>query len=184
MTSLRTLIVLPLLLSACTLDRVGGVLLADTAGDPDTGYLPAPEHVDRFQLTNQDCVPATLGTSEYFFCTNLLDWSAAAADCAAAGFHLVKIDNPLENSFLLKQSYLITGSRAATWWTGGSDLGHEGTWTWTDGSRITYTAWHTATGEPNGRTSENCLQLNSHGGSGQWNDYGCSTFDLYYICEL
>ena len=45
---------------------------------------------------------------------------------------------------------------------GGNDAQEEGHWVWEDGSDFGYTNW--AYNEPNGNTSENCLEVNTADG--------------------
>ena len=62
-------------------------------------------------------------------------------------------------------------------WAGASDKDSEGTWKWTDGSLLTWTAW--GTGEPNGGTSENRLAIDP----GRWIDVSGSYY-YYSICAV
>ena len=65
------------------------------------------------------------------------------------------------------------------WWTGATDLGREGQWTWMGGlTPVSEFIWRA--GYPNGGVTENCLYLNS-GGSYEGYDNPCSI--LYHpIC--
>ena len=63
---------------------------------------------------------------------------------------------------------------------GGNDAQEEGHWVWEDGSDFGYTNW--AYNEPNGNTSENCLEVNT--ADGYWNDIACGgDHFIRYMCE-
>ena len=62
---------------------------------------------------------------------------------------------------------------------GGSDADNEGTWKWQDGSEFVYKNW--GDNEPNGDTSENCMEINVYG---TWNDVDCGgEHSINYMCE-
>jgi hypothetical protein len=76
-------------------------------------------------------------------------------------------------------------SPGATYWLGGSDQQHEGSWLWQDG-----TAWTIATtgnwelgGPDNSGGAEHCLQVRE---SGKWSDALCNGTELvttsYPLC--
>ena len=70
---------------------------------------------------------------------------------------------------------LITQSRC---WIGFSDINSEGTFTWADGSGVTYTRWNS--GEPNNSGgNEDCAELYSHS---YWNDAPCTNGIPCYFC--
>ena len=67
---------------------------------------------------------------------------------------------------------------SCTAWTGGNDRSTEGGYLWDHSNTlINFTNWLPE--EPNGRDSENCIQLEK---DGSWNDRTCDK-PLSYICE-
>lgn len=57
-----------------------------------------------------------------------------------------------------------------TGFIGGSDVDHEGTWTWIDGSAFQFSNW--GEDEPSGDNTENCLEMVGTK-NGTWNDVPC-----------
>jgi hypothetical protein len=93
-------------------------------------------------------------------------WSAAESIAVAMGGHLVSISDAAENDFVHQQMLGFDG-RDRRCWLGFTDQDLEGTFTWTDGSPVTYTNWNS--GEPNdfGGNEDYAEML---GSSGTWND--------------
>jgi len=54
---------------------------------------------------------------------------------------------------------------------GATDVDYEGTWVWQDGSAWDFESW--STGEPNGGTAENCLEIVPSLPGISWNDVPC-----------
>ena len=66
------------------------------------------------------------------------------------------------------------------WWTGGTDIGREGNWTWVSSQEaVGDFLWYS--GQPNDGIIGNCLYLQT--GSYEGYDYSC-TSQLYPICQL
>lgn len=65
------------------------------------------------------------------------------------------------------------------WWMSGSDLGHEGRFSWnSSGSLLKYTNWD-ASQPDNAGGVEHCTTFRSNN---KWNDAGCASV-LPFICE-
>ena len=75
----------------------------------------------------------------------------------------------------------LLGLASDRFYIGLDDRAREGTFTWTDGSRVSYTRWHS--GEPNnvGIGGEDCVQMRID--SRSWNDIPCRD-QLPYVCEI
>lgn len=67
------------------------------------------------------------------------------------------------------------------WWTGGNNLGSNGSYYWVaDGRRMEFTDWQV--GEPKSITgSENCVQMRKYV-EFKWHNANCTDLD-YFICE-
>ena len=98
-------------------------------------------------------------------------WENAKIHCANLGGHLAIIDDANENAALFSYIQSLGINNA---YFGLSDAASEGTWTWVDGTPLTYSNWGTGASngdEPNGYTYENYGMF--YGGSytnGEWND--------------
>ncbi len=112
------------------------------------------------------------------FCFQPRTYVQAELDCVAQGGHLVSIHSQAEQNEVRNTAWgLIPGD----WWIGANDLAMEGTFAWTDGTPLDYTAW--AGGEPNNAGGvEDCAHLWAASG-GPWNDLDCNA-SIYYVCRL
>ncbi|VDI15447.1 Hypothetical predicted protein [Mytilus galloprovincialis] len=104
-------------------------------------------------------------------------WQDAVTKCKEYGGHLSKVENELEDLWLISQ---ITDSV----WIGLNDIENDGQWRWiSDSSGPNYTNWLPA--EPNGGPDENCAHYCKNI-CGQtfygWNDTRCKML-LGYVCE-
>ena len=113
---------------------------------------------------------------------SISDWNAALQYCEAQGGYLATITSQEENDFLY--SY-ITREGFSNAYFGFSDASKEGTWTWCNGEKSSYTNWQSD--EPNGNTAENYAMFFHEFSDGTWND---SDFDnrtsvdgSAFICE-
>jgi len=103
-------------------------------------------------------------------------WSNAKLSCESLNGYLATITSKSENDWVTKK--LLLSAPTPGIWIGGSDALIEGDWKWSNGDEWTYTNWNS--GEPNGQTSENHLQI--YAPEGTWNDLASSN-KLSYICE-
>ncbi|XP_045405231.1 uncharacterized protein LOC123636708 [Lemur catta] len=111
----------------------------------------------------------------YFFSYSQQDWHDSITACQDVGAQLVVIKGEEEQNFLQLQS----SGRNRFSWIGMSDLTHEGTWQWVDGSPLppSFTK-HWNSGEPNNIGEEDCVEIFSQG----WNDHRCDTAK-FWICK-
>ena len=121
--------------------------------------------------------PATQAAYLYIGGVAEEDHPQAVTACTGRGAHIVSITTAAENTVV----DAITG--ATTVWTGGSDNGAEGTYTWTTGEPFGFTAW--APMEPDGAAAaaEDCIGMRSDG----WYDLACTgggPNSNGYICEV
>ncbi len=117
-----------------------------------------------------------LGSFEgsHYYCSNsLASWAAAEQACQNNGGHLAIINSASENQ------YIASRLQANTAWIGASDTNNEGTFSWVDGSPITFSQW--AWRQPNNYNgNQDYLELYR---SGEWNDQN-GTVSLEYVLEI
>ncbi|XP_044165460.1 uncharacterized protein LOC114965419 isoform X3 [Acropora millepora] len=100
-------------------------------------------------------------------------WSNSQSQCATLGANLPSVHSQEENVFV--QSL----HRGENGWLGLSDINREGTFVWSDGSRLNFNFW--ATRQPNNFHNEDCVHtlgsLKNH--KYKWNDVNCSSCHTY-----
>ena len=115
--------------------------------------------------------------STYLFCDDEQTWVDAADACATLGFHLVQIDDALENDFVDASSDDISEDY---WWLGLNDRAVEDTFVWDGGGVSGYLNWQP--GQPNANGEQDCTNTNIWD-DGTWNDADCDE-ESRYVCEL
>jgi hypothetical protein len=98
----------------------------------------------------------------------------ARIDCEKRGGYLAVITDSNETTFVWNN----VGATNA--WIGITDIITEATYQAITGEDRSYINWDG--GEPNGATSENCVQFSATTTTGKWNDENCSS-SHGYICE-
>merc|ERR1719158_352443 len=93
--------------------------------------------------------------------------SYAQSHCESLGGNLASLHNQEEFNFV--QNLISYSDRI---WIGGSDVVHEGTWTWSDGSDWDYENW--LSDQPDDTPDQNCAVIDGAG----WRDLGCT--ESYY----
>ena len=100
-------------------------------------------------------------------------WTNSQSQCAILGANLPSVHSQEENVFV--QS--LHGGESG--WLGLSDINTEGTFVWSDGSRLSFNFW--ATRQPNNFHNEDCVHtlgsLKNH--EYKWNDVNCSSCHTY-----
>uniref|UniRef100_A0A3B3USW4 Ladderlectin-like n=1 Tax=Poecilia latipinna TaxID=48699 RepID=A0A3B3USW4_9TELE len=107
-------------------------------------------------------------------------WAQAERNCISMGGNLASVHSSEEyheiQSLIMRATYAMKVT-----WIGGSDATEVSTWSWSDGSLMTFTNW--CPGEPNnGGWNQDCMQMN-YSGEKCWDDYRCS-FSLPSVCVL
>ncbi|MFN8395294.1 MAG: lectin-like protein [Bacteroidia bacterium] len=127
------------------------------------------------------------GGHRYYRSTSTMNWDAAKTACLNAGGNLASISSAGENNFIRNNM-----GGATNVWIGLNDAVTEGTFTWSDGSPLSYTNWLAA--EPNNVGGPACsgagnLSNNDYvvlaSSNGRWSDRrGCSaeTFIMELSC--
>ncbi|XP_075711504.1 CD209 antigen-like protein C [Rhinoderma darwinii] len=110
----------------------------------------------------------------YYVSTSGETWEKSSEICTEHNAILITIKDNVEMlslfSIIKQERYWIGLKRKPN---------HIGMWVWTDGSPLTYSAWHE--GEPNNDyDNEHCAEL--MGGPQTWNDLSCD-HKLLYICK-
>ncbi len=113
------------------------------------------------------------------------DWWDAQAQAQALGGHLVTIDDPAEND------WLVSTFGRDSFWIGLTDWGSEGTFYWISGATVTYANWDNWQPDDAHAGGEDVVHSNhERNGSGRWNDLGersnapHHTTPYYAIIEL
>jgi hypothetical protein len=121
------------------------------------------------------CAVETIGSSVYQFCTATSnDWLGASDACAANGYHLVTIDNQVEDDWIW-DTYPNAAVPSTSLWIGLNDYDSDGVATWDDGS-----AWtgHNGMFDSGGLNSGACASYRSTG----WVSDICS-YSMDWVCE-
>uniref|UniRef100_A0A8C1GVY7 C-type lectin domain-containing protein n=1 Tax=Cyprinus carpio TaxID=7962 RepID=A0A8C1GVY7_CYPCA len=120
--------------------------------------------------------------SFYFISSLKKSWTESRRYCTERGADLIIINNREKQAYIF--SYLVCGclfgicmfSNGNEFWIGLTDSDKEGNWKWVDGSTLTSGFWRS--GEPNGKSGENCVVSFSSG----WRDHPCNNA-FRWICE-
>ena len=135
----------------------------------------------------------SINTECYKILIGDLNWFEAKAQCEGMDSHLVDFESKEEHEAVLEEALKMEGigGNNVGLWIGMTDSAEEGTWVWTSGKPVTYTAW--SSGEPNndgGGEAENCAWMYAYQPSGgrlpgQWNDGRCHSggADSGAICK-
>ena len=104
-----------------------------------------------------------------------INWLDAQSSCAIWGGDLTSITTERENNYL---NTLITSS-VGNCWIGLNDRDVEGTYTWIDGTTVSYTNW---TGTPPNVANSDCVQINN-AGNGYWYSVNCEEISNSFVCK-
>jgi hypothetical protein len=133
------------------------------------------------------CTAASFNGHRYLLCQTSLTQPDAAAQCAANGMRLAKVEDAAENQWIVQTlaGPVLPVDSGVNWiWLGGSDAVTEGSWLWPDGTLFyqggpvggLFTNWGQA--EPNdARGGEDCLAVRI---SYRWTDLDCT--ELHHFC--
>ncbi|XP_045890990.1 CD209 antigen-like protein C [Micropterus dolomieu] len=99
-------------------------------------------------------------------------WQESRNDCLQKGADLMIINNIEEQTFIRQFKKDM--------WIGLTDSETEGTWKWVDGTPMTTRYW--GSGEPNGGSGENCVEIKYYDKENSWNDGPCS-ISHFWVCE-
>ena len=105
-----------------------------------------------------------------------INWLDAQSSCALWGGNLTSIITlKRENNYL---NTIITSS-VGNCWIGLNDRDVEGTYTWIDGTTVSYTNWTSTLSDD---TNNNCVQINNAGNS-MWETVNCDMTLNAFLCK-
>ncbi|XP_075409479.1 C-type lectin domain family 4 member C-like [Tenrec ecaudatus] len=116
-------------------------------------------------------------TSCYWVSSGSNTWTKSQKTCSEMGAHLLVVNTKEEQNFIIPNL-----QRSSAYYVGLSDPEGKQQWQWVDGSPYNKSAtfWHP--GEPSNQ-DEQCVMINSRGGSWGWNDARCDS-PQRSICEM
>ena len=108
-----------------------------------------------------------------------INWTHAESYCVSTyNSHLASIHSQSDNNSLVNlRASAPTDHAQNNGWIGLNDIDTEGNWEWIDGTVFNYTNWDETGIEPNGGTTENCVDVTT--GKGHWNDLPCVNWGLH-----
>ncbi|XP_038156179.1 lactose-binding lectin l-2-like [Cyprinodon tularosa] len=114
----------------------------------------------------------------YKYVGRQMTWADAELHCLSEGGNLVSIHSLEEHNFVNFMIKSFDPSQAFTW-IGLSDIHKEGSWMWSDGSKVDFRYWDA--GQPdNAGGNEHCGHTNMFTFH-KWNDYVCSN-TYAFVC--
>uniref|UniRef100_A0A9J7YCG9 C-type lectin domain-containing protein n=1 Tax=Cyprinus carpio carpio TaxID=630221 RepID=A0A9J7YCG9_CYPCA len=162
------------------LDASEATLLTGTSGEAEP---PEDTSDGTFTLLGSETCESGSGWSAYNgrcfrFFNFLHSWIDAEKQCLGYDGNLASVHSYEEYTFI--QDLVKSQTHASTTtWLGGYDAVKEGTWLWSDGSKLNLEIW--APGEPNNyNRNENCIVMNYQSLS-NWNDYSCDV-EKPFVC--
>merc|ERR1712121_21457 len=130
--------------------------------DVDMGWLQGAEGSNKCYMLIKGYDFSTCYSNDQFGGYGM-DWFDAMQCCYYQGGYLAEPQNAEETEKI--NTYLTIsngGDKQNSWWFGGSDLHHEGSWVWMSGAPWGYENWNE--GEPNQNGNEDCTAFDSQGG--------------------
>jgi len=116
----------------------------------------------------------TVGSKCYKVVTSSANYLQAILGCVASGATLATVSSQTEQDAV----FALTGATGA--WIGLTDFLNEGTFSWVDGSAVTYTNWRQQPLQPNnGNNNQHCTQVRP---DGDWDDVICDK-NQPYVCQ-
>ncbi|XP_041823304.1 lactose-binding lectin l-2-like [Melanotaenia boesemani] len=106
----------------------------------------------------------------YKYFASRMTWADAEIHCMSQGANLVSIHSMDEYHFVQSLIKNFDHAQGHTW-IGLSDTHKEGTWMWSDGTKVDFTIWSERQPD-NFKGREHCVHTNFFGP--RWNDIRCS----------
>jgi hypothetical protein len=114
------------------------------------------------------CTPVQYLNNTYWLCTGITrTWDNAEAYCKSLGGHLASVTTQDEQTAMQ-----LNMLNVPSYWIGLNDKAQPGTWTWSDGTPLSYSFFgcNTTTAVPN-NCANNCTRVTSNNGC--WIDDNC-----------
>jgi len=110
-------------------------------------------------------------------------WMEAKVLCETMDSHLVEIESPLEEQFIMQRVYFIQPDlQDSSLWIGASDLMNENEWVWMHSKkRLGYRNWNMNRAEALEQGHGRCLAMQTQPYFA-WTEVGCDE-TLSFICE-
>ncbi|XP_041823014.1 lactose-binding lectin l-2-like [Melanotaenia boesemani] len=106
----------------------------------------------------------------YKYAASRMTWADAELNCVSEGANLVSIHSQEEHDFVQSLIKNFDHAQSPTW-IGLSDVHKEGTWMWSDGTKVDFTIWYE--GQPDNYDGiQHCVHVKFFGQ--RWNDIPCS----------
>jgi len=136
--------------------------------DPERGSAPTPSEPPGGRTAEPEDT-ASFGGHRYKLYESTVPRHIAREQCRTMGGHLAQIESAEEQKFIEE---LLRPGEQKLYWVDGSDAAAEGEWTFSDGSKISYTNW--ASKEPNNSDKvQHSLNIyRENGKHGKWDDCG------------
>ncbi len=155
---------------------------------PDA-FVPPDASLPPVTIDGVICSQRSFGGHAYILCDTDVNWDQANMACASRGFHMVKIETPEENTFVMHQAMTLNWRRrGGVWenvprlWIGLRDEAFSGDWRWTDRSPLGPAFWYPSEPSP----GERCVEMRGWGGAPftfGWNNSSCFLPGRAYLCE-
>ncbi|KAM4725105.1 lactose-binding lectin l-2-like [Anableps anableps] len=142
----------------------------------------SPSNGSELMLQRNDCPQFWYSFNNrcYKYVATRMTWADAELHCVSEDGNLVSIHSQEEQDFVNAMIKSFDPSQAFTW-IGLSDLHKEGSWMWSDGSKVDFRYWDG--GQPdNAGGNEHCGHTNMFTYH-KWNDYVCS-LTFAFVCKL
>ena len=135
----------------------------------------------RYFVCNYIGIDETISTHNYIGINTEMTFDDAESYCRSTyGTSLATVTSDEENTAVYNEA--VSKGIGGSMWIGATDEETDGTWIWNDGNtgNINYYYNNWESDEPNGGTSENCIELRT---SLEWNDASCSN-NKKFVCNL
>lgn len=105
-------------------------------------------------------------------------WQEARQTCLGMDGDLTSIQSEDEEKIIIRELDRLGVDKA---WIGLNDIGNERDFSWSDKRMYVYSNWGSL--EPNGWTSENCVNIQPPSKSRKWNDSACNV-QMRFVCKV